>query len=153
RVLVACNRAVGPWQPYAGGWIVHADQPDQPIRIDPGADICYISVSPDGRWVVTSTQAVGMCKVWDASDGRFVKQLADWGAGWPRFSPDGRWLSTSLDGGRVFDTGTWEPGPLVGGPGVFAPDSKLMAIEPTAGVVRLVDRDTGRECARLEDPE
>ncbi|MCI0459717.1 MAG: hypothetical protein L0Z62_22430, partial [Gemmataceae bacterium] len=54
---------------------------------------------------------------------------------------------------RLFAVGTWEPGPRVGGNGVFAPDNRLMAVQPTTGVVRLVDRATGREFARLEDPD
>jgi tetratricopeptide (TPR) repeat protein len=34
----------------------------------------------------------------------------------------------------------------------FSPNSKLLAVETGYGVVRLVDPDTGREYARLEDP-
>src|SRR5262249_37162280 len=135
------------------GWIVHADRPNEPIRLDAGADIGFIAVDPSGRWVVTFTHAYGLTKIWDARDGRLVKRLAESGAGYPRFSPDGRWLSTAIDGGRLFAVGTWEPGPRVGVPGVFAPDSRLMAVQPTTGVVRLVDRATGREVARLEDPD
>jgi hypothetical protein len=110
-------------------------------------------LSPDGRWVVTVTHAEGRAKIWDARDGRLVKQLADWGTGSPRFSPDGHWLATGrLDGGRLFEVETWEPGPRVGGAGAFAPDSKLMAVPTTTGLIRLVDPATGRELAMLEDP-
>src|SRR5207248_2342979 len=104
--------------------------------------IGWIAVSPDGQWVVTVTSPGRLAKIWDARDGRLVKQLAEWGIGYPRFSPDGHWLSTHLDGGRLFAVGTWEPGPRVGarvGASVFAPDSKLMAIPTTTGVIRLVD--------------
>src|SRR6185295_11963703 len=103
----------------------------------------WIAVSPDGQWVVT-VRHMGQTKIWNARDGRFDRQLAESGAGYPRFSPDGRWLSTSLDGGRLFAVGTWEPGPRVGGAGVFAPDSKLMAVPTAAGIIRLVDPATGR---------
>jgi serine/threonine protein kinase/WD40 repeat protein len=152
RVIVACNRAVGRWQAFAGGWILHADRPGEPIPLDAGADISWIAVSPDGRWVVTATHFEGRAKVWDARDGRLVKKLIDFGADYPRFSPDGKWLSTSADGGRVFAVGTWEPGPQVGIGGVFAPDSRLMALYLHVGAIDLVDRVTGREIARLEDP-
>src|SRR4029077_8032835 len=153
RVIVACNRAVGHWQAFAGGWVLHTDRPGEPpIRLDAGADIIWIVVSPDGRWVVTATHHHGLAKVWDARDGRLVKQLADFGAGYPRFSPDGKWLSTNADGGRVFAVGSWEPGPQVGNAVAFAPDSRLMA-QPHAGAIDLVDRVTGRELARLEDPD
>jgi WD40 repeat protein len=154
RVIVSCSRAVDFQKAYAGAWILHADRPNQPIRIDPGADIVHIAVSPDGRWVVTvNHNPAGLVRVWDAHDGKRVKQLAEWGGiGYPRFSPDGNWLSTGLDGGRLFAVGTWEPGPRVGGVGTFAPDSQLLAITTSAGNLRLVVPATGRELATLEDP-
>jgi serine/threonine protein kinase/WD40 repeat protein len=153
RVIVTCARAVVAEQAYAGGWILQTDRPGQPLRIDAGADIGDIVVSPDGRWVVTVTHEVGLAKIWDARDGRLVKQLADWGTGYyPRFSPDGRWLSTSVDGGRLFAVDTWEPGPQIGGRGEFSPDGTLMAVGTTNGVIRLIDPATGREFAALEHP-
>ncbi len=152
RVIVTCSRAVDDQQPYAGGYILYADRPNQPIRLDPGADIVWIAVSPDGRWVITVVHQTGLAKIWDARDGRLVRQLTEFGAGYPRFSPDSRWLSTDVDGGRLFTVGTWEPGPRLGGSGTFAPDGKLVAL-PAAGVgERLVDPATGRTLATLEDP-
>jgi Anaphase-promoting complex, cyclosome, subunit 3 len=152
RVTVACNRAVGQWQAYAGGWILHADRPTEPIRLDSGTDMGYIDVDPDGRWVVTALYSYGVAKIWDARDGRLVKQLTEYGAGYPHFSPDGRWLFTNVDGGRQFAVGTWEPGPQLDYCHVSAPDSRLVATQPTPGVVRLVDLASGKELARLEDP-
>ncbi|HXY34945.1 MAG TPA: serine/threonine-protein kinase [Planctomycetaceae bacterium] len=151
RVTVSCDRAVSTQQPYAGGWILHGDQTKQPIRLDPGTDVSHIAVSPDGRWVVTATHVIGLAKIWDARDGRFVRQLAVWGATLPRFSPDGHWLSTRLDGGRLFAVGTWQPGPRLGEDAVFAPDSKLAAVPAPAGL-RLVDVASAHEVAVLEDP-
>jgi serine/threonine protein kinase/WD40 repeat protein len=153
RVIVACIRAVGYGQAYAGGWILHADRPNQPIRLDAGADVGFIAVDPAGQWVVTVNFVQGLAKIWDARDGRPVKQLTEYGAGYPRFSPDGCWLATNVDGGRLFAVGTWEPGPKVDAPVVFAPDSRLLVSRPTTGMVRLVDRATGKELARLEDPD
>src|SRR5262249_51923493 len=102
RVIVTCSPAVDYERPPAGGWILHAARPNQPIRLDPGADIAWIAVSPDGKWVVTVTHGIGLAKIWDARDGSFVKPLAEFGASYPRFSPDSRWLSTEVDGGRLF---------------------------------------------------
>lgn len=87
---VTCSRGVGQEEPHAGGWILHADRPDQPIHLDPGADIGWVVVSPDGRWVITAVHALGLAKIWDAEDGRWIGQLVESGAGYPRFSPDGR---------------------------------------------------------------
>jgi WD40 repeat protein len=150
RVIVTCARPIFSRQP--GGWILHSDEPSQPIRVDAGADVAHLVISPDGRGVVTVTHNPdGLATVWDARNGKRVKQLAAWGTGLPRFSPDGRWLSTELDGGRLLTVGDWELGPRVGGAGTFSPDSKLLAVAAPAGAVRLVDPGTGREFAMLED--
>ncbi|HJZ94163.1 MAG TPA: protein kinase, partial [Gemmataceae bacterium] len=153
RVIVTCSRAVSAEQVHAGGWILHADRPGQPIRIDAGADIGFITVSPDGRFVVTVPHGTGgSATVWDASNGKFVKRLAERGAGYPRFSLDSRWLSTDLDGGRLVAVDTWEPGPRMGGTGAFTKDGNLLAVPTSTAAIRLVDPATGRELAVLEDP-
>ena len=72
---------------------------------------------------------------------------------WVRFSPDGRWLATTGGGCRLWAVDSWQEGPYLGGTLLaFSPDSKLVAVETGHGVIRLVDPDTGREYARLEDP-
>jgi serine/threonine protein kinase/WD40 repeat protein len=151
RVIVTCARRINVQQLYAGGWVLHTDRPDPPIRLDPGADISWITVSPDGRWVVTVVHGSGVTKVWDARDGRLEKQLAERGTKLVQFSPDSRWLSTELDGGRLLAVGSWEPGPRVGGAGTFSPDGTIVAV-PTGTLVRLVEVATGRTLATLEDP-
>jgi serine/threonine protein kinase/WD40 repeat protein len=151
RVIVTCARAINVQQPHAGGWVLHTDRPDPPIRLDPGADIDWITISPDGRWVVTVVHVSGVVKIWDARDGRPVKQLAERGTWLVQFSPDGRWLSTDLDGGRLIAAGTWEPGPRLGGVGTFSPDGTVVAV-PTGTQIRLVEAATGRTLATLEDP-
>ena len=81
RVIVTCARAVGPDQAYAGGWILHADRASQPIRLDAGADIGFIAVSPDGRWVVTVTHFTGTgCRSGMPVTGR-------WSNNWPNMGP------------------------------------------------------------------
>jgi hypothetical protein len=41
------------------------------IRLDAGADIVWIAVSPDGRWVVTLTHDPNsLARVWDVLDVR-----------------------------------------------------------------------------------
>ena len=56
---------------------------------------------------------MGIDKVWDAHDGRLVKQLTDPMNYRPRFSPDGRWL-VRLKTGALIAVETWEKGPRVG---------------------------------------
>jgi hypothetical protein len=152
KVIVTCDRTVNIQQPHAGGWILRADRPQEPLRLDAGADIGWIAVSPDGRWVVTGTHNQGAVKVWNASDGQLVKTLAEWGADYgSHFSPDGRWLTTGLDGGRLYAVETWLPGPKVDVEAVFTPDNKLMAVPCRTGI-HLMDCATGRKVAFLESP-
>jgi serine/threonine protein kinase/WD40 repeat protein len=69
RVIVTCARTTPGEREFAGAWVLHADRPDKPLRIDQGADIDYIAVSPDGRLVVTVANDNGPAKIWDARDG------------------------------------------------------------------------------------
>ncbi len=152
QVLVVANRAVGKWQSYAGAWMLNHNQSDQFVELDPGADIASIAVSPRGDWIVTVTQT-GLCKVWDGRTGRLEKQLADSKGYGPNFSPDGKWMTSYIEGGSIFSLPDWQRvGPCAPW-GVFAPDSQLLAVQPAAGVIGLIDRATGEEIARLEGPE
>ena len=87
RVTVTCDRAVATQLPYAGGWILRSDRLTQPIHLDPGADVGQIAVSPDGRWVATSTHVIGLSKIWDARDGRLVKATRQLGCHLSLFQP------------------------------------------------------------------
>src|SRR5262249_27083525 len=67
-----------------------------------------------------------------------------------RFGPDGRWLLTTGGGCRLWQAGSWQPGPVLGGlAAAFAPDGKLVAVDGGEGVVRFVDPATGSEWAPL----
>jgi WD40 repeat protein len=63
RVLVTHFRAVGDDEPWAGGWVLHADRPESPRHLLAGADVWYADLSPDGQWLVTGG---GGIKLWDA---------------------------------------------------------------------------------------
>jgi WD40 repeat protein len=138
----------------------------EPLRLGPQQDVPQqdvrcCAVSPDGRWVATSSyglrEGVG-AKVWDARDGRHVEDLSVGGLGFVQFSPDNKWLLTTSEGPRLWSVGTWEEGPRLGGTplspwGAFSHDSKLLALGDAPGVVRLLVTDTGVEIARLTVPE
>ncbi|HEV8606237.1 MAG TPA: serine/threonine-protein kinase [Tepidisphaeraceae bacterium] len=151
KVIVSCCRAVGSQQKNAGGWILHTDRPSQPIHFDAGADIGQVAISPDGKWVLTFTHNSNVNKVWDASDGRLVKQFPSVGPGFSGFSSDSRWLLIGNDGGHLVPVDTLELGPPTPSGSVFVPDSTLMALTVPSGV-RLFEQVTNRQIATLVDP-
>ncbi|HMF20136.1 MAG TPA: tetratricopeptide repeat protein, partial [Gemmataceae bacterium] len=110
------------------------------------------SVSPDGRWVVFGGPHIRL-RVYDVATAQRVWQspLSEGDRG--RFSPDGRWLVTNTDGGRVYAVGTWEPGPQLGPGNPWDVTPELAVLGQSNGIYRLVELATGRELARLEDPE
>jgi WD40 repeat protein len=138
---------------YAGGWILHPSAP-QPRRVEPGTGMGRVAVGPDGRWVAFGHHNLRV-NVYEAATGRRAWQSPADGHDYCRFSPDGRWLVTESDGGRAFAVGTWERGASLGPgrPWDVSPDSRLVVLGQTDGVYRLVELATGRELARLEDPE
>jgi WD40 repeat protein/Tfp pilus assembly protein PilF len=135
-----------------GGWILHPNAP-QPRRVEGRTNMNWLSVSPDGHWVAFGHFSFRV-NVYEAATGRRVWQSPVDRHDYCRFSPDGRWLVTENDGGRVYATGTWQRGPRLG-PGIPWDVSRdgLAVLGLTDGVYRFVELATGREVARLEDPD
>jgi tetratricopeptide (TPR) repeat protein len=140
----------------AGAVVLHRERTERPIALQPQADAHNASISPDGAFVAVSTRSgKGGVKIWDAHSGRFIKELAVGTSPASAFSPDGKWLAaTGTTGGMIVRVGTWEQGPKIGSVccPTFSPDSRLLSMETSPGGIRLVDPVTGREKARLEDP-
>jgi eukaryotic-like serine/threonine-protein kinase len=143
----------------AQGWgalVLHLDRPEQPIRLGPHNDTRRVAVSADGKWVATGSHFHGGVKIWDAENGRLIRELPAGKVCVPTFSPDGRWLLISDEHLLGFwSLPDWRPvreqrfsAPAV----AFAPDGKLLAVETGEGSIAIVDPDTGRENVRLEDP-
>jgi hypothetical protein len=139
-----------------GGLVLHRNRGNATVKLSPHKDVRYVGISPDGHWVATGSHDASLeVKVWDAADGKLIKSLP--AGGWARvaFSPGNRWLAASGDAIRVWEVGSWKeschcPG-IAGAPLAFAPDNSLLAYGDLDGVIRLVDPETGRECARLDD--
>jgi WD40 repeat protein len=137
-----------------GALAVDLDRPSRPVRLGPHPDVRYTAVSPDGRLVATGSHSAPGVKIWDAESGKLEAELPCEGWSEVAFSPDGRWLMVGHHHCRVWEVGSWVQRPEIGGGGLcFSPDSKLLAVETGAGVVRMVDPASGREFARLEDPK
>jgi serine/threonine protein kinase/WD40 repeat protein len=127
------------------------------LKLDPIPGMRYVSVSPDGRWVVASAYRASDIKVWSLADGKLAWHRPC-GSAVVAFSPDGRWLATAEGFHyRLWRVGTWQPGPVIPHPErdygamAFSADGAVLALE-SGGRVRLVDPETGREIATLEPP-
>src|SRR5262249_22280990 len=113
-------------------------------------DVSSISISPDGRWVASgSWNGIGAC-VLDARTGKCVFDPPLSTRAFVTFSPDGRWLVTREPGQyRLWEVGTWKPGPLlsypgkdVGGSVAFLRGGRWMAAGISAHQVGLFDTVT-----------
>jgi hypothetical protein len=142
------------WNGYGmpgGGWIMHPNFPT-PRQVQATDSIGACSVSPDGHWVAFNGPH-SRFTVYDAASAQPVWKLCGTLDIRGRFSSDGRWLATDADGGRLYTAGTWEPGPQLGPGTPWDITSELAVLGVKNGIYRLVKLPTGRELARLEDPE
>lgn len=120
----------------------------------------FMAVSPDGARLATSGWHSSRVKLWQASDGRLIKE---WDAGSSSrvfFTPDNRELIVARGGDFIFhdlETLTVSrrlPRELGLFPGLaaFTSDGKLMALEMAPGIIHLKETISGRTVAKLEDP-
>jgi WD40 repeat protein/Flp pilus assembly protein TadD len=134
-----------------GAYLVRPGKSTTHLR--PHADARHITISPDGRYAATGNHGgeEGI-KIWDAETGQLLVRLPLGSFCGGSFSPDGKWLAVSgTRGSRLVKVGTWETTPLDSG-GLFSPDGSLFVTASARGVMRLLEPATGREFARLEDP-
>ncbi len=120
----------------------------------------YVSVSPDGRWVVTGSAWDDPngenAKVWEAATGKLITVLPIEASTQPIFSADGNWLHTTNPTNRSpywCKVGTWQPKAVPCPSGLLAPDGRLLACQAGYGEILLVNFETGKEMARLSIPE
>jgi WD40 repeat protein len=136
-----------------GGQVVDLDQPGILRPLLPHTGTNKASISPDGRWAATGCFHGTGIRVWSVRQNKLGRVLPIEGSSKPVFSPDGRWLATTSDAGlQLWQVGTWERGPTlpVGDP-MFPPDGWLVGVRADC-VVTLIDLETGRTVATLEDP-
>jgi eukaryotic-like serine/threonine-protein kinase len=125
------------------------------VFLGPHGSAQHIGISPDGRYAVTGiNDGEEGVKLWDTKTRRLLKTFPMGHSCSGGFSPDGRWLSLwGSRGSRVVKVGSWETtceGRWHSTP--FAPDGSLFAAEGRQGLIRLIEPATGRELARLQEP-
>jgi hypothetical protein len=146
-----------------GGLVFDADQPTTSRRLLPHRDARGVNVSPDGRWVITGSHNHATVKVWNARTGGMVHAFGESPRRWAgAFRRDGRWLPVHVEdhGWELLETETWQPMIRLDGrtgPASFSADSATFAHETYydsyEGAIALVDLTTGRELARIDDPD
>jgi tetratricopeptide (TPR) repeat protein len=139
--------------------IFDIQEPGRILLLSGQPALYYLSFSPAGHWIATSTWHGSGVKVWDGRTGKLLRDLPVSGTAYVAFSPNGEWLVTSTGQEyRSWQVGSWEPGPLyipregagnMPGNIVFTGDGKMMAIAFSRTLVRLVDPSTGQEFATL----
>ncbi len=136
------------------------DSTTKPVILRPHRKVDRIAISPDGRWVATSSWHDSLVKVWDARSGDLVRTLSMPGRTLAAFSPDGRWLATSTKEYQLWEVGSWKPkGPSVPGHPVsesnftaFSPDGHVMARTTDGCHIELLETLTERPLATMEAP-
>lgn len=118
-----------------------------------------LAASADGRWfgVTKRTHQTGTnLHVYDAAAGRLARSFETRGLSTVGFSPDSRWLWAGGTEVKLWRTGTWEPGPAIGGRRVaIAQDGALAAHDVAGGIrfVRLDGAEAGSEVVTLPTAE
>jgi serine/threonine protein kinase/WD40 repeat protein/tetratricopeptide (TPR) repeat protein len=140
---------------YDGVVVMDRARPERPLRYLAQLDARGTWLSPDGRYVVTGTHGgLEAPKIWDIKTGHLVTQVRPPYEIREVVSPEGKWLAvTKTNGDYVVPLGTWgkkrPEGALSRG---FSAGCPLLAMASGKGVIVLLDPATGREKARLEDP-
>ena len=144
-----------------GGKVLRLDQPGQDIPVFRHPDTLPIALSPDGRWIAAGTKHGKGVKVWEVADRSRVHDLCEGQTEHTvGFSPDSHWFVAGAIGEyRFWRTDTWQEGMRVAadcgtvpGPIAFSPDSRMAALETAHARISLIDPETCKEFAHLEDP-
>jgi serine/threonine protein kinase/WD40 repeat protein len=136
----------------AHGDHAHVTTPERAFQVGPLDDCRSVAVSPDGKWLATGNHQVGGARVWRIADGTLAAKLPiERGAG-VKFSPDGKWLFAAHCG--LFEVGTWRLALQIEGEApCFSPDGRLLVVQDSTRIIRLVEIETGLDLARLESPD
>jgi serine/threonine protein kinase/WD40 repeat protein len=145
-------------RPLGGGaQVIQRDRLNRTLHFpQPGDDIRGAKISPDGRYVATSSFIARDAKIWDTESMQVAKVLPPGFWDPLSFSPDGKLLVVgSAFSAQILRTHSWEVAatiPVRGRVG-FSPDSKLLAVGTDQGTIHLFDAATGSEKAQFEDPQ
>jgi hypothetical protein len=154
------GRTLAVEPPWNGGRVIHADKPDEVVRLRILRSPRRMAISSDGQWVAVAHAFSSGATVFSAMTGQRVANLSMAGDGLPLFSSDNCWLATSSEGVQVWRVSDWQLATELPTQRktwsaqeiAFSPDSRVLAVGQPSGVIRLVDPATGQDWATLSDP-
>jgi WD40 repeat protein len=157
----ADGRRIAVAQRARDAFVADALQPANRVTLPGSADSQFIDMSPDQRWIATGPWGGSgdhRVRIWDAQTGKLVRALPVAFDAAVAFSPDNRWLATStLEEVRFWETGSWQPRHAVPrqaigrGPLIFSANSRILAVSLRQYGVTLIDPETARELATLDE--
>ena len=141
------------------GWtVIHSSEDGEDVvRLQTKGDPRKGAVSNDNRYAAIANWDSGGGSIWDARSGDHITDLAMGKHGLVKFSPNDQWLAATPDGVTVWGTALWRRacqlqahGTTPTGLGIaFSPDSRVLAVGQTNGILKLTDPATGDEWAQL----
>jgi WD40 repeat protein len=161
RISVDGRRlAVGQYAHDA--FVMDPREPGKRIVLAGTSDTGLLDMSSDQKWLVTGTwkgSGDHRVRIWDARTGKPVHALPVALDASVAFSPDNHWLVTSTpDETRFWEVGSWTARHSIArtaasryGTVVFSRDSRMLAISLRHMGVTLVEPNTGRELATLDE--
>ena len=129
----------------------------KPLLLGPHRGSKHTSTSPDGKYVATGiNDGEESVKIWDTATQELAASFPMGRFSSGKFNSSGQWLV--LHGGtgwRVVRIGTWDQ--ILEGRDwntklSFTPDGSILAAGSTNGDTRLIEMASGKELAKLEDP-
>lgn len=142
-------------------WSLRQAQRDQVLPLQTTDDPRCGAVSNDNLFVAIANWENPGATVWDATTGAPMTTLDIGKNGVLRFSPDGRFLAATPDGVTLWNTRDWTlnhqlklNGTTPTGLNIaFSPDSRVLAVLQSNGVIELVDTYSKQRLASLRGPQ
>lgn len=140
--------------------LISTDSPAElrTVSAHPGLD--HAVLSPDGKWLVTSTWQGKGIRIWSTENLELVQELEpETGSASIAFSPQGdKLIVSSASAYCLYQVGSWariwqrerDSDDLWPGPVTFSPDGQLLAVSHNRRLIHLLEAASGRPRLLLE---